>query len=224
MNEFKRQDMLKGRMAVETSLASSPLASQITSEDVAKWHSPSIPLVNSSYNRRPFTSAVEGIQSPASSARVNCTQAADVPSPIGFGVKSSEILESTRPSKVRRKMFDLQLPANQYIDNDEPEQVKDDKFPEILTTTPKEDARADHQNGVILTGLYSGVRSVVDLNKPLEVDETTGSAHVHLHSQILAQSFNLNNSNEVASSHSVIASNNGGGWLSILESGEQISS
>ncbi|KAI4302159.1 hypothetical protein MLD38_037941 [Melastoma candidum] len=235
MSEFKKKEMFKGRIAVESSLASSPLASQITSEDVAKWHSPGVPWVNSGYNNlRPFTSVAEGVHSPASSARANNTQAADVPCHNGISVKSSDILESTRPSKVRRKMFDLQLPAEQYIDDDEPEQVKDDKLPEILATPPKEDARAEHRNGVILAGdgrrtdkvgpisgsrLFYGARSVADLNEPLQIDdEASGSAHVKLHINGFSQSSNIG-SNDISSSLSVI-SKNGRGWLSIQEAGE----
>ncbi|KAI4339383.1 hypothetical protein MLD38_024334 [Melastoma candidum] len=236
MSEFKKKELFKGRIAIESSLASSPLASQITSEDVAKWHSPGVPWVNSSYNNlRPSAPVAEAVHSPASSARANDTQAADVPCHNGISIKSSDILESTRPSKVRRKMFDLQLPADQYIDDDEPEQVKDDKLPEILATPPKEDARADNRNGMILAGddrrtdkmglisgsrLFHGARRVADLNEPLPIDdETSGSAHAKLHINGFSQSSNIGSSNDVSSSLSVIRKN-GRGWFSILEAGE----
>ncbi|KAI4386396.1 hypothetical protein MLD38_004330 [Melastoma candidum] len=199
MNEFKRKGIFKGRTPVETSLASSPLASQITHEDVAKWHRPGFPLGNSSYYR-PFVSGTEVIQSPVNSARVDCTQAADVLGHNGFDIKSLEILESARPLKVPKKMIDLQLPADEYIDGDEQE-VKGDRFPEVLTASPKS---------------YARVRSVADLNKPLEVDEA-GAYDPHGHG--LARSSNLGSSSGISSFSSVI-NNDGRGWLSTLEAGD----
>jgi hypothetical protein len=46
MDEFKSKEFHKTRMPIESSLSSSPVASQITS-DARKWHIPNFPLANS---------------------------------------------------------------------------------------------------------------------------------------------------------------------------------
>ncbi|KAJ6768369.1 hypothetical protein OIU74_022102 [Salix koriyanagi] len=97
MDEIKRKELLKDRLPVETSFLSSPLPSQITSEDACKWNIPSFPLANS-LCARPSTSGIEDIHSPLSSMKGSSAQASPLPSQNGGASKDMEILES-RPSK-----------------------------------------------------------------------------------------------------------------------------
>ncbi|XP_034906657.1 uncharacterized protein [Populus alba] len=189
MDEIKRKEPLKNRLPVETSFSSSPLASQVTSEDARKWHIPSFPLANS-ICARPSVLGVEDIHSPLSSMKGSSAQASPLPSQNGGTSKDVEILES-RPSKVRRRMFDLQLPADEYIDTEEGEKLRD----ENSSYLPSRNHKIAPQNEIILflgncgknnsqvdaSRSESCLRSPInvgDLNKPVEVEEANASAHV----------------------------------------------
>ncbi|CAN4124556.1 unnamed protein product [Withania somnifera] len=117
MDELRRKEMHKLRSSMEPSCSSSHLGPQVPSEDVRKWHITNFPLENSSYTR-PSTSGTEIIYSPFSSSKGDGVQPGQVQKQNGYSSKSSDALE-TRPSKVRKKLFDLDLPANDYIDTEE---------------------------------------------------------------------------------------------------------
>ena len=195
MDEIKRKELLKNQLPVETSFSSSPLASQITSEDARKWHIPSFPLA-SSICARPSTSGIEDIHSRLSSLKGSSAQASPLPSQNGGASKDVEILES-RPSKVRRKMFDLQLPADEYLDTEEGEQLRDENVSGISSYVSNRNPKIASQNERnLLLGnggknncqgdasrSESCLRSPVnvgDLNKPIEVEEANASAYVDI--------------------------------------------
>ncbi|KAJ4825324.1 hypothetical protein Tsubulata_043499 [Turnera subulata] len=192
MDEIKRKELHKNRMAVETSLSSSPLASQITSEEARKWHIPGFPMPNS-VCARPSTSGVEESHSPLSSMKGNSAQASPLPSQNGGPTKSVDMLES-RPTKVRRKMFDLQLPADEYIDTEESDHFKDANASGISSFLSNRDPKFAPESGTNLflvngeknncqgdaSRSESCVRSttnMADLNKPIEIEETNTSAY-----------------------------------------------
>ncbi|KAI6676878.1 hypothetical protein NL676_037674 [Syzygium grande] len=180
MDDVRRKEALKTRMPVETSLASSPLASQTTCEDTQRWQIP-----------RP---SAEGIHSPIDSMKGHSTPPATFASPNGGIFKTSEAPDS-RPSKVRRKMFDLQLPADEYIDTDDQEQVDRGKD---VSNFPNQDGKFGFHNAVNIirgdsgksdsvghaseSGLHAKKRNVADLNQPIEVDETNASPYIDLES------------------------------------------
>ncbi|KAL9364974.1 hypothetical protein Peur_042847 [Populus x canadensis] len=195
MDEIKRKELPKNQLPVETSFSSSPLASQITSEDARKWHIPSFPLA-SSICARPSTSGIEDIHSPLSSLKGSSAQASPLPSQNGGASKDVEILES-RPSKVRRKMFDLQLPADEYLDTEEGEQLRDENVSGISSYVSNRNPKIASQNERNLflgnggknncqgdaSRSESCLRSPVnlgDLNKPIEVEEANASAYVDI--------------------------------------------
>ncbi|XP_050236935.1 uncharacterized protein LOC126686752 [Mercurialis annua] len=192
MDEAKRKELYKNRMPVETSLSSSPLASQVTSEDARKWHLPSFPLGNCTYTG-PSTSGIEDMHSPLSSMKGSSAQASPLLSQTGGTSKDVEILES-RPTKVRRKMFDLQLPADDYIDTEEGERQKDDNACGVSGYFPNKNHKAAHESAnSLFTGtvgknnchrdalqsesFFKKKNNLADLNEPIDLEDTNASAN-----------------------------------------------
>ncbi|CAL1395046.1 unnamed protein product [Linum trigynum] len=186
MDEVKRKETpQKSRVQVDASLSSSPLASQVTPEDARKWHIPSFPLGNS-VSARPSTSAIENINSPLSSVRGSSTYASPFPYKNGSTSKDVEILES-RPTKVRRKMFDLQLPADEYIDTEEgaPNNVSGKANQLVkgnLSNISKNGFSQNNcqDNGSLSESCLRGKISMADLNEPIVIEETNPSEHVSI--------------------------------------------
>lgn len=199
MDDIKRKELHRNRMPVETSLSSSPLASHVTSEDARNWHSHSF-LVANSVCVRPSASGVEGIHSPLSSMKGNSSQTGPFPSQNGGSSKDLEVLES-RPTKVRRKMFDLQLPADEYIDTEEGEQV-DDKVSVVSHYYPNRNGKTAAESGAAESGTniflndggkrgckgdslrsdtcLANTNGLADLNEPVQLEETNASAFIDL--------------------------------------------
>jgi hypothetical protein len=192
MDEFKRKEFHKTRMPIESSLSSSPLASQITS-DARKWHIPSFPLANS-VCARPSVSGVEDIHSTLSSIKGNSAQGGPFLSQNGGNSKDLEVLDA-RPSKVRRKTFDLQLPADEYIDTEEGDQISKENVSGMSSYHSNRNHKVGPENGVKLfpiDGRKSGFQGealtsdsclesrngLADLNEPIQIEETNASGYV----------------------------------------------
>ena len=186
MDEIKRKELHRNRIPIESSLSSSPLASQITSEDARKWHNHSFPVVNPMCARPSFL-GVEGIHSSLSSMKGNSAQTSPFPSQSGCCSKDIEFLES-RPTKVRRKMFDLQLPADEYIDTEEGEQLSDDKVSAVSSSYQNRNCQVAPESGVKFflddsgkndckaDALKSDTRlrstnGLADLNEPVQLED-----------------------------------------------------
>ncbi|XP_057947984.1 uncharacterized protein LOC131143727 [Malania oleifera] len=196
MDEIRRKGQHKQRIQVDPSLSSSPMASQAPSEDYRKWHFPNFPLGNSVCARSSVSSA-ENIPSPLSFVKGKNVQNDQIPSQSGGCSKDSELMES-RPSKVRRKMFDLQLPADEYIDTEEEQQLADEKAPELLSYPPGNckivsesgvklflagNGKTDCQgNALRSTPCLGHVNNLADLNEPIQVEEASASASVDFRS------------------------------------------
>ncbi|KAF7828004.1 uncharacterized protein G2W53_019168 [Senna tora] len=194
MDEVKRKEFHRNQMPVESSFSTGHFASQITSEDGQKWHIPGFPMPTS-VGARPSISGIEGIHSPLGSAKGNSKQAGLFPSPNGSSSKDVEVLEC-RPSKVRRKMFDLHLPADAYIDTEESEKFSDEKISGTTIYLPDRDCKLRMEGDVKLVGGTAGKASsqedtsrceqslrsrngLADLNEPVLVEESNASAYVH---------------------------------------------
>ncbi|KAA8529377.1 hypothetical protein F0562_033824 [Nyssa sinensis] len=193
MDEIKRMELHKHRMPIETSSSSTLLASQMPSEDARKWHIASFPLANS-VSARSSMSGAEIINSPLSCTIGNNTQAGPSPPQNGYSSKDCEILES-RPSKVRKKLFDLQLPADEYIDTEDGEQYQDNKMSDTSSYLPNRNHKIASESNVKLF-LGGGVKTdqqgdasrsdscmrssvgLADLNEPIQVEEATVPASV----------------------------------------------
>lgn len=196
MNDIKRSEH-KHPIPIDLSFSSSPLASQSTPESARKWHLPSFPLAISS-SGGPSIPGIEDVKSSLSSLKENNRSDCLLPSQNGTSSKDCEVLDS-RTSKVRRKTFDLQLPADEYIDSEEGEVFHDEKVPPTLgchsngnkkfetpsCVTGNFYVKPGERNG----GQGAALRSdsclwnkygLADLNEPIEVEETNESSFFDL--------------------------------------------
>ncbi|KAL3654281.1 hypothetical protein CASFOL_003962 [Castilleja foliolosa] len=140
MDQFKRKESHMEQPSSSSSLR----GSQMPSQDARKFHMAGFPLLNSGYDRTSI-SVLEVENSPMSCTKgYNPTQPSHFPFRNGASLKESESSDS-RPLKVRKKLFDLQLPADDDTEEDE-------KFPESMKT----DCRS--------------VRCA-DLNEPIGIEE-----------------------------------------------------
>ncbi|XP_052879970.1 uncharacterized protein LOC108464554 isoform X4 [Gossypium arboreum] len=194
MDEVKKKELQKDQVPTGPSLSSSLLASQITTEVAHKCHIPNFPKANSVCGR-PSISGVEDAHSRLSSVKGSSIQAGPFLSKNGVNLKDVEVLEC-RPTKVRRKMFDLQLPADTYIDIEEAEEFRNDTASEFSTYLPNGNGKIEPEsdgkpfpNGVGKTSCHGdgsksdacskGKSCLADLNEPVEIEETNGSAYPH---------------------------------------------
>ncbi|KAL4569498.1 hypothetical protein LXL04_025137 [Taraxacum kok-saghyz] len=98
----------------------------------------------------------------------------------GNDSKDCEILEC-RPSKVRKKLFDLQLPAHEYIDPEDGEQVVDEisSYPHKQNgLLPKNGVKPFLENGYRNT-TYMRSNGLTDLNEPLPFSHLYGKEAQH---------------------------------------------
>ncbi|CAA0828730.1 Plant protein of unknown function (DUF863 [Striga hermonthica] len=165
MQEFQRKEQLKFRVSTEPSSSSSRRESQVQYQDPHKWHIASFPLLNSSHKMMSH-SRMEIEHSPMSCTKgYNTTQ----PSHSPFrNVSSPE--ESERPLKLRKKLFDLQLPADEYIDPEEKGEVSDMSCQGEITNLSLGDC------GGVKTDLHGN--KLANLNEPFEVEESVGQSTV----------------------------------------------
>lgn len=194
MDEVRRKELHRNQLPVESSFSTGHLASQITSEDGHKWHIPGFPMA-ASVGARPSISGVEGIHSPLVSIKGNNKQVGLFPSPNGSSSKDVEVLEC-RPSKVRRKMFDLQLPADEYIDTEESEKFSDEKVSGTTIHIPDRDSKLRREGDAKLACGNGGKASsqedtsrceesrrsrngLADLNEPVHMEESNASTYLH---------------------------------------------
>ncbi|PSR88418.1 ADP-dependent glucokinase [Actinidia chinensis var. chinensis] len=171
MDEISRKELYKHPIPIDTPSSSSRLVSQMPYEDARNWQKSTVAL-NSACARLSFSGAE--IISPLSCREGNGKQAGRIPFQNGFGSKDCEILEC-RPSKVRKKFFDLQLPADEHIDTEEGEQSLDNKISDISSYPP----RTDHKTTLDCNGDASRSPSfLADLNEPVQIEEATLPASV----------------------------------------------
>ncbi|XP_019164853.1 PREDICTED: uncharacterized protein LOC109161007 isoform X2 [Ipomoea nil] len=178
MQEVKRKEPTN-RMSMEPSSSSNILGSQLPSEDVQKWHMTGFPLAHSSGYARASTCSTEIVNSPLSCAK---GQSGRLQLQNGFSPKSCQALEA-RPSKVRKKLFDLHLPADQYIDTDEGEQLQDSKesfcpsypaangsftIPQFLGGCETSDSQKDAS---MSNSCLRSAFGLADLNEPAQFEE-----------------------------------------------------
>ncbi|KAL4304590.1 hypothetical protein GQ457_10G028870 [Hibiscus cannabinus] len=182
MVEVKSKELHKNQIPIESSLSSSLLAPQLKTEVVRNWHIPNFSVVNS-VSGRPSVSGVEDTLSPLSSMKGSSIQAGPFLSPNGVNSKVDQVLEC-RPTKVRRKMFDLQLPADKYVDTEEAEDFRDDTTSGMSSYLPNGNGRmgldrGGKQDASRSDACLRGKNSLADLNEPVQIDETDGSTYSH---------------------------------------------
>lgn len=239
MDEIKRKELHRNHMPVETSLSSSPLASHITSEHARKWPDSSFPLVNSVY-AGPSSAGVEGIHSQSSAIKRSGPKNGLFPCPNGTSSKDVEVMDS-RPTKVRKKMFDLQLPADVYIDSEEGEECSDEKVSAMASCQSTKNCKSTPEGGGKLFFGGGGktdfagdalrsetcsrsANDFADLNEPIQLEEASGSGYadppVHdpFHGKIEAPDLPAKSRSQFLGEE---VNRTGNGWLShVLESGQ----
>ncbi|KAI3502505.1 hypothetical protein L1887_30610 [Cichorium endivia] len=154
MDEVKRKEFNKYQFPNETSSSSSFMPSQKPYEDSHKWQIPS----------RPSIFGVEiSNNSPISCSKGNNDS------------KDCEVIDC-RPSKVRKKLFDLQLPAHEYIDPEDDEQVMDNQASEISSCfLPKNGVKTFLENGY--RNPASGQHWSNGLSEPVYIQEVQHRAN-----------------------------------------------
>ncbi|GMH01775.1 hypothetical protein Nepgr_003614 [Nepenthes gracilis] len=204
MDEFRRKERYNRRTPYETSSSSSHLPSQIPSEDALKWNASSLPLVNSITNRLPVINP-DIIQSFASTIKGKSIQTGQTPSQKCSSPKDSEASES-RPTKYRKKMIDLQLPAEEYLDTEEVEQCGDATMSDT-SNNPDGNHKFAPESGEKFFLSYcekteshgeafrpdSGLRkssALVDLNEPVQVKEATAFPSVDFLARAISRNGN----------------------------------
>nr|GEU35288.1 hypothetical protein [Tanacetum cinerariifolium]GEW08634.1 hypothetical protein [Tanacetum cinerariifolium] len=153
MEEVKRKEYHKHRMSVDASSSSSLLPSQRPYEDGHKWQIPSFPLTHST-SARPSIFGAEKNNSPLSCSKENNS------------IKDSKGVEG-RPSKVRKKLFDLELPPDDNVDHDEHEEMQ-------YKQPSEESSYKDTSSGQFV----KGSNGLADLNEPIHVEEAVAHASV----------------------------------------------
>lgn len=191
MDEARRKEQYKRRTPYETSSSSSPVPSQLQYEDVQRWNGQNLPLSNSVCARPPI-SVPDTVQSSPYSDKGKSIQAGPSSFPNCYSPKNSE--SESRPTKLRRRMLDLTLPADEYIDTDEVEQINDAKVLNNASPSPDKNRKFAVSNGKLFPD-YPGKmecqgnasrsdlhvnrpRALADLNEPLLVEEATSVSSV----------------------------------------------
>ncbi|XP_057777279.1 uncharacterized protein LOC130995852 [Salvia miltiorrhiza] len=191
MEEYRRKELHRIRPSIEPSSSSSLRGPQVPSEEARKWHMTGFPMLNSTYERTSI-SGIEIANSPMSCTKGNTNlQPGQFPFQNGSSsVKDSELLDS-RPLKVRKKLFDLELPADEYVDTDEGKESLDCKGshvssyahngnlksgPETQKSSPVGHIGATTNCRIDVSASGSCLRNPIrlaDLNEPIDVEEAT---------------------------------------------------
>ncbi|XP_071715851.1 uncharacterized protein [Rutidosis leptorrhynchoides] len=207
MEEVKRNGYHKHRISIDTSSSSSLLPSQKPYEDGHKWQIPSFPLTNSS-SVRPSIFGVEiNTNSPLSCSKGNDNS-------NNYSSKDFEIMDCSRPSKVRKKLFDLELPPDENIDHEEQVEIQ-------YKQASAESSYKDTSPGQCIRGS----NGLADLNEPVNVEEAMAHGLVDgigpsvkpCGSPFLGSVHNLSQSGRPSGAFNHLAINgksNGRNWLS----------
>ncbi|KAL8532445.1 hypothetical protein ACS0TY_008881 [Phlomoides rotata] len=194
MEDAKRKEIYY-RASVEPASSSSHQGSQVPSEDAQKWHMAGFPLLNSSYGRTSI-GGVENFSSPLSFTKGITIHPRQSPFQNGSTSKNFEALDS-RPLKVRKKLFDLQLPADQYEDLEEEENLRDYKESDISSCSRDGNPNSGAESGAKLfigshvgkqidramdvsasVSRLKGSTGLADLNEPIQIEEETAPSSV----------------------------------------------
>ncbi|KZV14652.1 hypothetical protein F511_42064 [Dorcoceras hygrometricum] len=182
MEEVKRKE-LHQRASIEPSSSSSLGVSQKPSDDARKWYMGGFPVTNSAYGRTTIL-GVEVANSPMNCTVGNASQPSQFLFKNGSSSKDLEGLDS-RPLKLRKKLFDLHLPAEEYADTEERGNFEDDS-----TTSPQSSMKLilDNRAGVKVPITASasnyrvrGLIGLADLNEPLQCEESVAQSHIGFH-------------------------------------------
>ncbi|GAB2297160.1 hypothetical protein Dimus_031272 [Dionaea muscipula] len=239
MDEFKRKEGYKLRTPYETSSSSSPLASQIPSEYALKWNASSFPLAKEMSGRLPISAQGQDIvQYSVNKGKGKNIQVGLVPSQNCSSPKGSEGSES-RPTKFRRKMLDLRLPADDYIDIDEVEQCGEEANcpPDVnhrsvsesgvkLFLNHHEKIECNGDDGVRSNSMQRKFNTLADLNEPVLVEEPTVFPSTEFSGTAMPRDISQNSQhgrsiNEASNNVRLENKGKGQGWFSYILEAEK---
>ncbi|KAI3893459.1 hypothetical protein MKW92_039383 [Papaver armeniacum] len=187
MNEFKRNELHKYVRPMEVSQSSNQFSAQTALEDAKNtWQVPSFPFMSPTCSR-PSISGVESTQSPMCFIKDSSLPVTPKAVQDGSFTEERELLKS-KSKQVARKMFDLQLPAYEYIDGDgEDGEAKVSQSSKVAAYPLKRNCESVIDNklslggGVNLSCHGDALRSeshvsnrtgLADLNQPIQIEET----------------------------------------------------
>ncbi|KAI5340919.1 hypothetical protein L3X38_020193 [Prunus dulcis] len=186
MNEIKSKELLKHQKVAGTSLSTFSSSGFPNEADRNSRHNSNLPFVDSSFGR-PCTSSTGISQSPCNSIG-KTLQTSGGPSESRVRMKDHESLDS-RGKKPRRRLFNLELPADEYIsDGEEPEGVfmgsGTENYPpnrKNEVTQARDDILSNHigETSGYNNGLHIERSSgLTDLNEPIQIDKVSASTSV----------------------------------------------
>lgn len=175
MDELKRKQLNKEWVPIDASFSS-----QATNDDVRKWKIPSFPLANPVYDRPSMSVVEDNGHSPMKGSNSQGVVGGPVSWQNGASSKNVEMSE-VRPTKIRRKMIDLCLPADEYIDdNEEVVEIKDHRVCGTSSQLPNGDVKTESRGDGFRSGYgWNGSNGLADLNEPISAQETTDFAYGH---------------------------------------------
>nr|VDD58937.1 unnamed protein product [Brassica oleracea] len=167
MDELKRKQFNKEFEA--------SCSSQATNDDLRKWKMPSFPVANSVYDR-PSMSVVDDNGHSPMTGSYSQGVVGPVPWQNGASSKNVETWE-VRPMKIRRRMIDLCLPAD---DNEEAVELKDHR---VCGKFPNGDVRTETRGESLRVGYGSSSRTngLADLNEPFKQAQETNDHYSGTH-------------------------------------------
>lgn len=241
MDEFKQKE---GSM-LQTPFSTSTSSSKTPSEATTKLNASSFPLGNS-VSSKPHLSALGIVQAPVNE---NNGRTLLFGSPVFSSIQKDPETSDSRPTKQRRILLDLELPANEYIDGDEVEQCGETPGP--CDTNPKSASdngtklflnhlqKIDcNGNGITSDSLPKGSKILADLNEPAVVEEPTlfpsvefsgtsmprdgcsGACFLGLPRENLPDSWHRS-INGISNVEHLESKGNGGSWLSYILGADQ---
>lgn len=183
MEEAKRRELYHHHRSIETSLSSSVLPSQLPYDEVRNRQTPSFPLANPSCIR-PSILGSEVIDSPSSCTKGHNSEADLIPYQNRCDPKELAFLDS-RPSKVKKKLFDHQVPAEKYVLTEKEEQFRDIEMSNTTIYSTSGNHRLSPGNSIKKycgSGKTNDLRDnssdlgpkipmLADLNEPIQVED-----------------------------------------------------
>ncbi|XP_038970346.1 uncharacterized protein LOC103700861 isoform X1 [Phoenix dactylifera] len=152
MDECQKKGLHRYSIPSDTSQSTNTFSSQMPCEGTTKvWQMSHLPVVNASYDKAPFAST-DDTRSSLNFLREGSVQSGPISLENEVSLKDGEL--DSKLQKSPRRMFDLQLPADVYIDSEDAERSGKKDFADSssrFTVSPSRTCSADPDNAVKLT-------------------------------------------------------------------------
>lgn len=187
MGEMKSKELYGHNLTLEISQSNSVFSHLSTEYAQKTWHAPSLPLENPACGGESISDA-RHIQYPSSSVQGKNLESSPYAAQVDCCLKDFELLES-KCKKVGKRILDLQLPADVYIDSEDEESYENKNVHEVpdVSNYPskritqvmcKGDVKPFHASNVLndfheeaSTSLRKKSRVLAVFNQPIKPDE-----------------------------------------------------